>query len=90
MEKAQEKSEAEEEPTENIPSQEESKNTEDGRFFMTFENFTEEFNQVSFCYYRDEFKLSATKQDLDSKYIHCFKFNIIGEGEYYIGLSQPD
>lgn len=63
---------------------------DDGIFFMPFEDFTNEFENVAICHYRDDYKLSSLFDVNSSDTFACYQFNIDQGGEYYFGLSQDD
>ena len=60
---------------------------DDGRFFMPFLEFLKFFNQVSICFYEEEFKLSSFTDNHESKYLGCYEFKIETPGNYYVSLS---
>ena len=62
----------------------------DGRFFMPFEAFTRFFDQYSICYYEDEYILSSFQDELESRYLACYRFRAKAAGNYYVCLSQED
>jgi len=62
----------------------------DGRFFIPYNDFLEHFEQVSFCYYHDDYILTSFEDETAAEYTNCYKFNIETAGEYYFILSQMD
>jgi hypothetical protein len=63
---------------------------DDGVFFMTFEDFKDNFDGIVICHYRDEFIYSYVKSTNPDEAIDGKQFTVNAAGEYYIGLSQPD
>lgn len=63
---------------------------DDGRFFMPFLEFLKFFDQVSICFYEEEYKLSSFTDTHESKFLGCYEFQIKTPGNYYVSLSQPD
>ena len=62
----------------------------DGRFFMPFSDFLENFEQVSLCYYREDYFLSSFEDQTSNEYMNVYKFTVEKPGEYYVLLSQKD
>lgn len=62
----------------------------DGRFFMPFKDYLDYFDQISVCYYEDDFILSSFNEQLESQFLACYHCNIKEKGNYYVSLSQPD
>lgn len=62
----------------------------DGRFFMPYEEFLKYFDQVSYCYYEDNYILSSFTEEKESEYLCCYKFETNISDNYYVSLSQPD
>lgn len=67
-----------------------SMNQDDGRFFMPYEEYLEYFDHISVCYYEDDYHLSSFKEQQESEFLTCYKFEIKQKGNYYVSLSQPD
>ena len=62
---------------------------DDGRFFMSFNDYTQHFEDLDVCYYHDNYTLSSFNDELDSDFIGCYKATV-STGEYYVILSQED
>ena len=62
----------------------------DGRFFMPYDEFLNYFDQISYCFYEDNYTLSSFTDELQIDFLACYKFEITQPGMYYVSLSQPD
>lgn len=63
--------------------------TDDGTFFMTYNDFKNNFDGITIAHYHDEYYYSYLQsqnadEDLDMK-----QFTVEQGGEYYLGVSQP-
>lgn len=63
---------------------------DDGAFFMTYEDFIENFTGVSACHYRDDYFYSSMLDCNAYNAPSIYEFQIHETGEYYFGVSQPD
>ena len=62
---------------------------DDGRFFMSFNDYCRHYEAFDVCYYNDNYTLSSFNDELDSDYIGCYKATV-SKGDYYVILSQED
>jgi calpain-15 len=64
--------------------------SEDGTFFMPWEDFLKYFEDVQICYYHDGYKYSAQKFKTKKDDIIFLKFTLNKEGEYYFSINQKN
>ena len=57
---------------------------------MPFDEFCKYFDQVSVCYYTDEYKLTSFEDQAPNGFMSCYNFKVEKSGEYYVMLSQKD
>lgn len=63
---------------------------DDGIFFIKFRDFTQNFDGVTICHYRNDYSLSSIHDFNGADNFAIYQFNIEQEGDYYFGMSQPD
>lgn len=66
------------------------RDTDDGIFFITAEDFVKNFRNVAICHYREDYTLSSFPDFNKNNSYAAYQFSINKPGEYYMGLSQPD
>lgn len=77
---------------ERIPTKhtEEGRNKKDGIFFMDFEDFKKNFENVQFCMVNDDFKYSYAVSKVSKKKGACFRVKIIKKGQYFFTVLQKN
>lgn len=64
--------------------------TDDGSFYITYEDFKKNFDGIAICHYYDNFIYSYLPSRSKDESINPKQFTVTTAGEYYIGFSQPD
>lgn len=63
---------------------------DDGTFYMKFKDFTLNFDAATICHYRNDYSLSSIHDYNGADNFAIYQFNIDQDGNYYMGMSQPD
>ena len=63
---------------------------DDGRFFMSYDNYLKYYESLSFCYYENDFILSSFYDELEEEVVGCYQASVGAAGDYYVCLSQED
>lgn len=64
--------------------------SEDGIFFMSWDQFLIYYSDVQICYYHDDYKYSAEKFTSERNETVFVKFTISEPGEYYFSANQKN
>ena len=64
--------------------------TDDGVFYMTYNDFVKYYSDIQICYYHDGFKYSAVKLQSEKNGTVFLRFKIEIKGKYYLSLNQKN
>lgn len=62
----------------------------DGIFYMPYKDFTQYFDTLYICHYKEDYYFSSLPDANKSKDFACYQFSITTPGIYTFGLSQID
>jgi len=62
--------------------------TDDGVFWMPFEEFNKLFSDFQVCYYKDDYKYSSTRLNTQEGQHVYFEFDVRKTGDYYFSINQ--
>jgi hypothetical protein len=63
---------------------------DDGTFYIGWNDFLANFDGISICHYKYDYIYSYLKDTNSDEEVTVFQFTVHKEGEYYLGMSQPD